>query len=687
MTESMKRQLAYINSRAHRAMRRTLTKAEWNSVCEKIQDPHLSALERATRRLELFLEMETPVYMEDTRIQIIRTITDFPFINYEGEIEGIARDHFVHEQGRVCNVACDYETVIREGLEGRRARLRNGLEAASDAQKEFAAHVERNLDAALKFADRYADMLDGHGKTCQAEAMRRTARYGAGSFAEALQLFRLLHFVLWCSGSYHNTVGRFDQYMYPWFEKDMEAGLLTEETALELIEDFFLSFNRDSDLYFGVLQGDNGQSLMLGGCKADGSSAVNKLTYLSIEASLAILQIDPKLNLRCDRNTPQDLYELGTRLTRAGMGFPQYANDDVIIPGLVRMGYSLEDARNYVCAACWEFIIPGLGMDIPNIGAVSLAQVTRDTILNHLDDCMTFVDLKAKWRENIAAAAKAVNDNIHDLYMEPSPFLSVLMCGCMENKRDISEGGKYNNFGFHGTGFSSAVDQMAAVEKYVYEDETVDSDRLIDALETDFADDNDLWYMLRNQAPKMGRDPEAKALAEELVEIYADALEGLTNERGGIVRGGTGSAMYYLWHGDKLGATADGRHAGENLPANFSPALFLSDAGLFSVIGGFTGKNLDRLPNGGPFTLELHDTIFSAPDSVEKVAAMVRSYMALGGHQMQLNAVNREALKDAQLHPEKHGDLVVRVWGWSGRFVELEKSFQDQILSRTEYGV
>ena len=99
------------------------------------------------------------------------------------------------------------------------------------------------------------------------------------------------------------------------------------------------------------------------------------------------------------------------------------------------------------------------------------------------------------------------------------------------------------------------------------------------------------------------------------------------------------------------------------------------------------GKNLSRLPNGGPFTLELHDTIFSAPDSIEKVAAMVRSYMALGGHQMQLNAVNREALKDAQLHPEKHGDLVVRVWGWSGRFVELEKSFQDQILSRTEYGV
>ena len=167
--------------------------------------------------------------------------------------------------------------------------------------------------------------------------------------------------------------------------------------------------------------------------------------------------------------------------------------------------------------------------------------------------------------------------------------------------------------------------------------------------------------------------------------MYADSLKGLVNERGGIIRGGTGSAMYYLWHADHLGATADGRGAGEALPANFSPSLFIFDTGLLSIVNGFTQKNLSRLPNGGPFTLELHDTIFSAPDSIEKVAKMVRSYILMGGHQMQLNAVNNAKLRDAQIHPENHGDLVVRVWGWSGHFVELEKRYQDQIISRAEF--
>ena len=673
-------QLAYINSRAHRALRRPLPQPLLDEIAADIQNPALSLAERVTRRLERFLALETPMLLPHTRVQILRTVPAFPDIHAPGEMDGIRKTHFVHEQGRLCNLACDYEIVLREGLEGRRARL-------PKEKTEYISCVHRVIDAALSFADRYADLEEASGLADQAEALRRTARYGARTFPEALQLFRLLHFVLWCSGSYHNTVGRFDQYMLPYYERSIASGEITEGDALALIEDFFLSFNRDSDLYFGVMQGDNGQSLVLGGCKADGSTAVNRLTYLAIEASLAIRQIDPKLNLRCDSTTPVDLYELGTRLTRAGMGFPQYANDDVIVPGLTRLGYDLEDARNYVTAACWEFIIPGKALDIPNIGALSLSEITRDTIGEGLYSCDTFDSLKALWRQNIINKAKEVNDSIKNLYYEPNPYLTVLMDGALEKGQDISQCAKYNNFGFHGTGFSSAVDQMAAVEKYVYDEEEIDKDRLLTALDNDFAEDSELYHLLRFDAPKLGRDESAKALAHELIQDYADALAPLRNERGGIVRGGTGSAMYYLWHSEHLGATADGRHAGEPLPANFSPALYLTEAGLFSVIDGFTPDDLALLPNGGPFTLELHDTIFAAPDSIEKVAAMVRTYIRLGGHQMQLNAVNRDALRDAQLHPENHGDLVVRVWGWSGRFVELEKSFQDQILSRTEYGV
>lgn len=685
MNERIRRQLDFMNAREHRKLRRVLSEAEWTSLCEALQDPALPLIERATRRLERFLEMETPVLLADTDIQFLRTLTDFPDIYAPGELDEIRAHHFVHEHGKVCNLACDYETVLREGLEGRRARLLNGLDEATPEQKEYAGYVQRTIDAAERFADRYAALEEEHGQAAQAEALRRSIRTGAQTFAEALQLFRAVHFVLWASGAYHCTVGRFDQYMYPFYAADKAAGRLTDEDALSLIEDFFLSFNRDSDLYPSIMWGDDGQSLMLGGCRRDGTNAVNELTYMSIRASLALHQIDPKLNLRLTTDTPDDLYELATELTRAGMGFPQYANDDVVIPGLTRLGYTLEDARDYVTAACWEFIIPGTGMDIPNIGAVPLAEVARNTIMESLEGAKNFEELTEKWFENLKRRSKAEFDGIHDLFFEPAPFHSVLMANCMEQKRDISLGAKYNNFGFHGTGFSCAVDQMAVVKKWVYEDGTLSKARLLEALSTNFEFDRELQYQLRHDAPKLGRDDEAKIVAHQLIEMYAKSLEGLVNERGGLVRGGTGTAMYYLWHAEGLGATADGRSFGEALPANFSPSLFITDAGLFSVLGGFTLDNLSLLPNGGPFTLELHDTIFGAPDSIQKVAKMVRTYIRMGGHQLQLNAVNRETLRDAQLHPEKHGDLIVRVWGWSGHFVELEKAYQDQIIARAEF--
>ena len=270
MNERIRRQLDFMNAREHRKMRRVLSEAEWTSLCEALQDPALPLIERATRRLERFLEMETPVLLADTDIQFLRTLTDFPDIYAPGELDEIRAHHFVHEHGKVCNLACDYETVLREGLEGRRARLLNGLDEATPEQKEYAGYVQRTIDAAERFADRYAALEEEHGQAAQAEALRRSIRTGAQTFAEALQLFRAVHFVLWASGAYHCTVGRFDQYMYPFYAADKAAGRLTDEDALSLIEDFFLSFNRDSDLYPSIMWGDDGQSLMLGGCRRDG---------------------------------------------------------------------------------------------------------------------------------------------------------------------------------------------------------------------------------------------------------------------------------------------------------------------------------------------------------------------------------------------------------------------------------
>lgn len=637
---------------------RTLAPEETAAIEAAIQNPELTLAQRSALRLKLFLEHERIVKNPGERIYGWRTIKSFPDIYAPGERERLQAGRHVHEQGRVCNISSDWGDALRRGLLPRR-------EWATDEAKTA-------IDAVIAYADRYGD-----------ENLSRAMRTGATGYLEALNAFRIMHFALWASNVYHNTVGRFDQYMWPFLKADMEKGM-TEDEALDLTCEFFLSFNRDSDLYIGMQQGDNGQSLMLGGCDREGNCAVNPLTTICLKASLRNRRIDPKINLRVDKNTPLSIYELATELTRQGLGFPQYANDDVVIPALVRMGYDIGDARDYTVAACWEFIIPGVGMDIPNIGAVSLAGVVSGVIREYLTACETFGQLMDRVREAIRLDAEGTLAKLSPLYMEPAPWQTALMT---DVTRDVSEGAKYRNYGFHGTGFATAVDQLAAVKRYVFDERTVSPKALLDALEDNFTSNPGLGRMLREDAPKLGRNDECIEIADALLDAFADALDPLRNEFGGRVRAGTGSAMYYLWHSAELGATADGRRAGEPLSANFSPSLTLRDAGPLSVISAMARPGLHRVMNGGPLTLELHDTVFKHPEGVSKVAMLVQAYVAMGGHQLQLNAVSREQLLDAQKNPDAHRNLIVRVWGWSGHFVQLDRGYQDQIIARTSYGV
>ena len=682
MNESIKRQLDYIEKRKHRAFRRELSETELQEILPQIYDKKLSYMRRNTLRLKLFLEHEAPVILPDTRIHGLRTIIDFPDIYAPGEMEEIKKTHHVHEKGKVTNLTWDVQTVLSEGLEGRRTRLEGGKKS----DPEFYECVSETIDFVEAFADRYAAALRENGKTEDGETLSRIIRTGAASMREALQLFRILHFTLWASWCYHNTVGRFDQWLYPFYLSDKAKGM-TDDQALEIIEDFFLSFNRDSDLYYSLAWGDNGQSIVLGGMLPDGTNGVNELTYLSLTASRELRQIDPKINLRVDKNTPIELYEKGTELTKIGLGFPQYANDDVVIPCLEHWGYSTEDARNYAIAACWEFIIPNVAMDIPNIGGVPLAELVRNAIMKHLMECEDMEELWGFVKEEIFAKAKEMVESVKNLFLEPAPFQSILMQDCLENGRDISEGAKYNNYGFHGTGISCGADQLAAIDGLIFQKGVLTKERLLEGLRTNFEQDAELRHMLRNDADKMGRNKNANEIGNRLLGIFADSLEGYKNERGGIFRAGTGTAMYYVWHSEHLGATADGRGAGEYLPANFSPSLFMTKSGPLSVLLGFTPDNLRRTANGGPMTFELHDTVFKTEDSVKKVAELVRAYIQEGGHQLQINAVNHDKLVAAQKNPKAYQDLIVRVWGWSGHFVELDPCYQNQILARTEYGV
>ena len=650
----------YINDRSYREnFRRELGR---DLACE-FSLAGLSDEERMCRRFEILCEAEVAHIQEFEKIVFVRTNKTIPDCFTDNEWQVRRASHYIHENGYASNLCPNYARVITSGL----------LEVRKDADE----YQKRMIDAALGVCDKYLAEAERLGRADLVQILTRVPRYGARTLHEALQAFRILHFFLWLEGDYHNTVGRFDQYMYPYFEKDVSSGVMTRDEALELIEDFFISFNKDADIYTGVQQGDNGQSLVLGGTDTHGNDCFNELSELCLTASRELKLIDPKINLRVSKNTPIEVYKSCTELTKAGLGFPQYSNDDVVIPALIKYGYAPEDATNYVVAACWEFIIPGVGNDIANIGALSFPAVTDRAIREVLPFAADFNEVLDAVEKNISDECNKIHKGIHDLLVVPSPFLDLLR-----------DGRKYNNFGIHGTGIASAADALYAVKKHVFDNGTVSREELIHALDTNFEAAPELMHLLRYETEKMGQGvPEVDTLAGVLMKDFADALDGKKNCLGGIYRAGTGTAMYYLWHARELGATADGRRAGEPFGTNFSPSIYARIPGPISVINSFTANDMSANMNGGPLTLEFASSIFSSEESILKIAMLLQHFVRRGGHQLQLNSVNLDTMRAAQKNPEAYRNLVVRIWGWSAYFVELDREFQDHVMRRQEYTV
>lgn len=672
MTERIKSLLERTFNKEQAKFRRDV---DWQPLLKGFIEQEVDDETRARMGLEAMLAAERPAFMDGETIHFMRTVRQIPELHSDGEIAARkAAGTAFGEKGVVFNLTADFGSTIAVGLDRRleeiEARLVRCRAEGDVAGENFLTNAALSVKAVLDLSDRYG--------------IEHVPHKGARTFHESLQFLRILHYAMWCEGEYHCGLGRIDQYLYPYFEADLKEGRLTEEGALEVLEEFFIACNRDSDLYIGVQQGDNGQSVMLGGKTRDGRDAFNRLSRLALKACAELKLVDPKINLRVDRNTPLEIYELGTELTKEGLGFPQYANDDVVIPALERWGYAREDARDYSVAACWEFLVPGCGMDINNIDAVSMVGSLDQALRNVQETAKDFDDVKDAFKAEVERRARELVEKYAHVEILPGPFVSVISTGCVERARDICRGAKYNNFGIHGTGIAVAVDSLASVRELVFEKKLITLVELVKLLDADFAERDDI-RAAAVAAPKMGNcDPRADELAKWLIDFWGHAFDGARNDRGGIFRPGTGSAMYYVWHARDIPASPDGRLAGHPLSANYAPSLDVPVKGPVSVVKSFTEPNLLPVCNGGPLTIEIHDSAFSEPDGVTKVAQLVRYFITRGGHQMQINTINRETLLDAQKHPERHRHLIVRVWGWSGYFIELDKCYQDQIIRRVE---
>lgn len=605
---------------------------------------------------------------------------------------------------RVHNVCSNWDMLLRQGLSGRRRATFAAMDKYGDdpEKRRYLECVLESLESISILVNKYKECAKELKREDICEILENVPENTPKSFHEALQSLRILHGVLWMNGHNHVGFGRFDQYMWPYLEADLKKRFITLDEAEELLMEFFISVNKDTNVYPGIQRGDNGQTLILGGVTVDGKDAENPLTGMTLKVASDLGLADPKINLRIHSNTNSEILELAAGLVQRGLGFPQFSNDDIVIPALVKNGYELQDARNYVVAACWEFIIPGKGKDVPNINALSFPAEVDKAIREGLQNQLEFEQILEIVKERIHRSVwKYIENKKYIRYWPPSPLYSSFMSECIERALDINNGGaEYNNYGIHGAGSAHAADALAAVHKLVYKDKVVKPLDFLSALDSNWEGKEELRELVKNKCPKVGNnDDEADVYLTLLFDYFSEACENSSaklqkNNKDIIIRPGTGTAMFYLWLVKEkrqnqlepiVGATADGRKIGDLIAANLAPSIGIKTNGPLSCLMSFSKINYQKVYNGGPITMELLLSSFKGENGKVQIINLIKSFYMLGCQQLQLNMVSISDLIDAQNNPEKYQDLVVRVWGWSAYFCNLDKEFQDHLIARQYY--
>ena len=673
MTELVKQQLDYLKTREYRKLRK-----EGN-----VQIPTSYPFYKETLNYELCgIILKTTLENEDI---LLYPNDRFGFHRSQLDAAQYQLENGPWKEYGACNLTPNYFKVISRGFDSLEEEIKTYMQHADAAQTRFYRSLLIHLDAISEHCERVRKEAQRQGCAELAEALLTVPRKPATSLYQACLFQAILIYSMRMVNNNHLTLGRFDQYMYSYYLADLKAGKSKEE-LLETLELFFIQLNFDTDLYVGIQQGDNGQSMVLGGFDANGESMFHDFSRMCMEASMELNLIDPKINLRVGKNTPMELFELGTKMTKLGLGFPQYCNDDVVVPGLTALGYDREDALDYTVAACWEYIVPNCAADIPNLETFNFPLVVNRAVHASLSHSASFESLMQAVKEEIATECLRIRKIVAYHKELLSPMMSMMIDGCMEAGKDFSElVAKYNNYGCHGAGIANAADALATIKKLIYDEKTLDKQMLLQALDANFEGYTELRNRLLS-CPKMGNnDAYVDKIAYELMDSFSKHLHGRPNTVGGVWRAGTGSAMEYILSAKECPATADGRLKGAPYGCSFSPAITTRLDGPLSVIQSFTNYDLNKIINGGPLTMEIHDTVFRNEIGEKKVAQLVRLFIEQGGHQLQLNSINRDTLLNAQKHPEDYPNLIVRVWGWSGYFCELDKEYQDHIIKRTEF--
>ena len=656
-----------------------------------------------------------------------KSLEDILAERYGKEIDEIAKvvkiNQKDHAQGHICPNCVKWLKLgpkgIQEEAEGKR-------KSCEEEHKDFYESVRITMEGARNFMMRYYDlMMDLASKEADkekkesilavAENCKNLSKRPPQTFHEAVQSIWFLFVILQMESNASSfSPGRLDRHLISYYTKDLEAGNLTKQSALEIIECLWLKFNeivymRNSHgaKYFAGFP--IGFNVAVGGQDENGKDYANDLSFLFLQAQKHLGLPQPNLSVRLHEGTGDDLLKEAVRTVAKGSGMPQFFNDKAVIPSIQELGISEKDALDYAIVGCVELTTQGnnLGWSdsaMFNMNKALEAALTGGVCLltgelfapdyGNLEEYETFEDLEEAFRHQIdyfmdkmLLACEEVEKAHIDLL--PSPFLSSVIDHCMEDGIDVTAGGaKYNLSGIQMIQVANLADSLAAIKQLIYDEKKVEKSEMLEALKYNFEGYEFLRAMCLNKVPKYGNDVDwVDAMGTKWAEYFKNRLRTFKNYRGGPYHTGMYTVSAHVPMGENVGATPDGRRAGEPLAdGGMSPVYGRDVNGPTAVLKSVSKLDKSLTTNGGLLNMKFLPEFFKNEAGIDKFAGFLRSFVDLEIPHVQFNVVRKEDLIAAKENPEQYRGLTVRVAGYTAYFTELADELQNEIIARTSYG-
>jgi pyruvate formate-lyase/glycerol dehydratase family glycyl radical enzyme len=636
------------------------------------------------------------------------------------------------------HIAPDYPRVLREGLSGIVADIDRRLVEYDIGDPEnlpkyyFLNAAKTACVAAIRFARRFAqlarEMVEKEPEASRKSELLEIARIcekvpgePATTFWEALQSLWIVHLVVQIETNGHSvSLGRFDQYMLPYYAADIASGVRTSEQLFELVQCFWIKLSEltkirptgDANLFPGYPMFQN---LTIGGQTRERRDAANDLTFLCLSAQATVRLVQPNLTARVHRNAGEDYLHACAELIKLGMGFPSLFNDEVIVLSMVNRGVDLSDALDYCLVGCVEPSTQGKFGGRYGAGLTNLTKIFDVAVHGGKDprtglrlrpetkDLSTFAsfdEVKAAYKNQVQffVRHRIIRDNIQDMVWEelaPTPFLDSMVLDCIGRGKGQKEGGAIYDFTGGETGnIANVANSMAVIRKLVFEEKRLTGEQLLKAVDSDFSgkEGERVRQLVINTVPKYGNDDDyVDEIAREAFAIYLHEEPKYMNTRlhrgpiGCCFHPSTASISANVPFGLNVGATPDGRKAWSPVADVLSPYRGTDETGPTAAVRSVAKLDNYLLSGGAIYNIKFSPALLQTDDALKRMTDLVRVYFDLGGMEIQFNVIARETLLEAQQKPQEHKDLIVRVAGYSAYFVVQDRRVQDDIIARTEH--